>query len=189
MDRPPPDLVMERSAEEIHEPEFAGYAPLVSFEAFLAERRVYGWVRLTADRLTDLVAAHESVRLVNVMIELLQERRTVTAEDTTLRRSELVAVVASGPRGEPSRRLATVTHRVLVQSGPYVIGGDLHAPPGVDPRDRVRDGGPMVPLTEAWLEHGWGGEVRRERIETIIVNRELVDRLELVDAPEQPTES
>jgi hypothetical protein len=183
MEQPTVDLVMERSSEEIHEPEFAAYAPLVSFEAFLAERRVYGWVRLTADRLTDLVATHDSVRLVNVLIELLADRRTVTAEEATLRRSELVAVVASGPRGEPSRRLATVTHRVLVQSGPYVIGGDLHAPPDVDPLDRVRDGGPMVPLTDAWLEHGWGGEVRRERLETIIVNRELVTRLELIGDP------
>lgn len=183
MDRPLVDLVVERSSEDIHEPEFAAYAPLVSFEAFLPERRLYGWVRLDADRLTDLLEVHDSLRLVNVLIELLDERRTVTAEEATLRRSELVAVVASGPRGEPSRRLVTRTHRVLVQSGPYVIGGDLHSPPDVDPLVRLRDGGRMVPLTDAWLEHGWGGEVRRERLETIIVNRELVDRLELVGGP------
>jgi hypothetical protein len=35
-------LVLERSSGEIHEPEFVSYLPLVSFEAFVPEHRVFG---------------------------------------------------------------------------------------------------------------------------------------------------
>ena len=40
------NLVLEPRAEDIHEPEFSAYAPLVRFEAFLAAQRLFGWVRL-----------------------------------------------------------------------------------------------------------------------------------------------
>jgi hypothetical protein len=173
-------LVLERVAEEIHEPEFVAYAPLVSFEAFLPAQRVFGWVRLDADRLTDLLNAHETLRLENVLVEDLAAGRTVSADEAVVRRSEIVAVRASGPRGDASRRLPTRTHPIIVEAGPYRIGGRIHAAPGLDPERRLHDAGLMVPLTDAWLEYRSGGELRCDWIETVIVNRELATRIEIL---------
>jgi len=177
-------LVLERVAEEIHEPEFVAYAPLVSFEAFLPAQRVFGWIRLDADRLTDLLNAHETLRLENVLVEDLGIGRTVSADEAIVRRSEIIAVRASGPRGDATRRLPTRTHPAIVESGPYRIGGRVHAAPGIDPEQRLREAGPMVPLTDAWLEYRSGDELRCDWIETVIVNRELATRLEVLAEPD-----
>ena len=173
-------LVLERQAEDIHEPDFAAYTPLVGFEAFVYAQRVFGWVRLEADRLTDLLNAHDLIHLENVHVEDLRDGTTVSADETFLPRSELIAVVASGPRGDPTRRRATHPHAVDIESGEYHISGCVHSPPGVDPGVRLRNGGPMIPLTGARLEYRSGSETRRSALETIIVNRELATRIEVV---------
>lgn len=173
-------LVLERASEDVHEPDFVADLPLVSFDAFVAGHRVFGWVRLDADRLTDLLNDHEELLLLNVMVEHLADGSTVSADQAIVHRVDLVAVRASGPRGEASRRADTRAHPVLVESGPYLIGGHVHAAPGVGPARRIRGSDPMIPLTEAWIEYRCGDEVRRRRLGTIIVNRDLATRIDPV---------
>jgi hypothetical protein len=173
-------LVLERASEDVHEPEFVADLPLVSFDAFVAGHRVFGWVRLDADRLTDLLNDHEELVLVNVMVEHLADGATVSADEAVVRRADLIAVRASGPRGEASRREDTRLHPVIVESGPYRIGGHVHAAPGVGPARRIRGREPMIPLTEAWIEYRSGDELRRRRVGTIIVNRDLAARIDPV---------
>ena len=173
-------LVLERVSEEVHEPEFVATLPLVGFEAFVTGSRVFGWVRLDADRLTDMLNAHEELQLANVLVEHLGGGATVTADEAIVRRTELVAVRAGAPRGDTARREPTLTHPVVVESGPYLIGGYLHAAPGVDPMVRVLGGPPMVPLTHAWIAYTPGTDDLRDRIGTIIVNRERATRIERV---------
>jgi len=177
------NLVLERHAEDIHEPEFAAYSPLVGFEAFLTTQRVFGWVRLDADRLTDLLNANDLVHLQNVHVEDLRDGSTVAADETLLPRSELVAVVASGPRGDPGQRALTQRHAVAVEAGVYRIGGCVHVASGVDPEARWQSGGPMVPLTGAWLEYRSGDRYCRDIFDTVIVNRRLATRVEMADGP------
>ncbi len=176
-------LVLERRAEDIHEPEFAAYSPLVGFEAFLSAQRVFGWVRLDADRLTDLLNAHELLHLENVNVEDLRDGSTVAANETLLPRSEIIAVIASGPRGDPGRRAVTQRHAVAVELGIYHIGGCVHATAGVDPEARWRSGGPMVPLTEAWIEYRSGDRYCRDILDAVIVNRRLATQVELATRP------
>ena len=176
-------LVLERQAEEIHEPEFAAYAPLVSFEAFLRAERVFGWVRLDADRLTDLLNSNDLVHLANVFVEDHRAGGTVSSDATLIPRSEIVAVIARGPRGDPAQRRVTQPHAVVVESGIYRIGGFIHTPVGAQPADRCLNGSPMVPLTGAWIEYQSGDQHRHERSETVIVNRELVTSMELDSEP------
>jgi hypothetical protein len=176
-------LVLERQAEDIHEPEFAGYTPLVGFEAFLPAQRVFGWVRLDAERLTDLLNAHDLIHLENVHVENLGDGTTVSADETLLPRSELIAVIASGPRGDPARRRTTRPYAVVIEAGIYRVSGCLHAPSGVDPEVRLHSGGPMVPLTGAWLEYRVGHQDRRHALETVIINRRLATRIEMAPGP------
>jgi hypothetical protein len=173
-------LVLERVAEEVCEPELAAAQPLIGFDAFAAGQRIFGWVHLDADRLTDMLNAHTELRLVNVLVEDLEGRATVAADEAVVRRDELVAVRASGPRGDPARREDTLGHPILVEAGPYLVGGYLQAPAGSDPLARVRAGEPMIPLTDAWIASRSDAGIARRRLGTVIVNRHRVDRFRLV---------
>ena len=177
-------LVLERVPEEVHEPELAAEQPLLGFDAFAAGHRVYGWVRLDADRLTDMLNKHNVLELTNVLVEDLADGTTVAADEAIVHRDDLVAVRASGPRGSAARREDTVAFPTLVEAGPYRIGGHLHSRPGSDPLARVRNGEPMIPLTEAWIAHRSGGASVHRRVGTIIVNRHLVTRFRSVDEAE-----
>jgi len=173
-------LVLERVPEEVHEPELVATQPLICFDAFAAGHRVFGWVHLDADRLTDMLNDHAELHLGNVLVEDLASGLTVTADEAIVHRDELVAVRASGPRGNAARREDTASNPTLVEAGPYLIGGHLHAPAGMDPLARVRGREPMIPLTEAWIAYRSGDATTRRRVGTIIVNRHLADRFQLV---------
>ncbi len=173
-------LVLERAPEEVFEPGLIATHPLLSFDAFASGHRVFGWVRLDADRLTDMLNSHAELHLSNVLIEGLDDGDTTMVDEVVVRRTELIAVRASGPRGAAARRTDTVAHPALVESWPYLIGGHLHAAPGVAPRDRARGSEPMIPLTEAWIAYRAGGAAWRRRVGTVIVNRDLATRIEPV---------
>jgi hypothetical protein len=177
-------FVLQRTSEEVHEPDSVPEAPLVRFAAFAPRHRVFGWLRLQADRLTDLLNAHDELLLSDVEIESLEDGRVQTADQVLIDLRELIAVQASGPRGDEARRLRTRTHPIALQSGSYMIGGHLHATPGADPIASVRSRPRMVPLTDAWIEYWSGGKPTRHGIGTIIVNRDLVEWLRLVTVDE-----
>jgi len=173
-------FVLQRTSEEVFEPDSVADVPLVRFAAYSQHHRVFGWVRLRADRLTDLLNDHAELLLSGVEIESLEDGATRSADEVLVRCSELVAVHASGPRGDESLRHRTRTHPIAVQAGNFLIGGHLHAAPGTDPLASVRDRPPMVPLTDAWIEY-WSGDVRKKHaIGTIIVNRNLADAISSV---------
>ena len=112
--------------------------------------------------------------------------RVARADETLIPRSELIAVIARGPRGDPTRRLETHAHAVVIDAGVYRFGGLVHAPAGVDAEQRLRDGGPMVPLTEAWLQYRAGERCRHDSGKTVIVNCGAATRIVLVNEPAPP---
>ncbi len=168
-------FILQRSPEEVFEPDAVCEAPLVRFVAYGREHRLFGWVHLRAERLTDLINTHRELELCDAEIESLEDGRTRGIDRVLIDVDELVAVHASGPRGDVSLRHRTRTHPVAMQSGSYLIGGHLHAPPGADPVRSFRERPGMVPLTDAWIEYWSGGQRTKHAIGTIIVNREAVE--------------
>ena len=65
------DIELSRTGEEVFEPDAVAEFPLVRFVAYLDDRHVFGWVRLTADRLTDLLNAHDEICLAEAQVERL----------------------------------------------------------------------------------------------------------------------
>ncbi len=177
-------LVLERTPEALMEPEFVAEVPLVSFGAFASDYRAFGWVRLLADRLTDLVNDHANLRLMNAGIENLVDGRTTIVDEIMVHRDQLIAVQAGGPRGDASLRQRTRTYPLAIQSGSYLIEGFLHATPGLDPLASVRQRPPMIPLTSACVEYWADGHRLRQWVGTIIFNRELADWIEPVAVEE-----
>ncbi len=172
--------MLERLPDAPHEPDSVADARLVGFDAFLADRRIYGWIRLSEDRLTDLLNEHDELRLVNVQLERLSDGRLEWHEHLVLARDDLLAVRASGPRGDAARRHRTQRHPVAVQSGPFLIGGYLHACPGVHALDEIAQRPPITPLSVAWLEYWRDGRRRAQWGGTILFNRMLTDAVEVV---------
>jgi hypothetical protein len=184
---PPPGrlhLDLQPTSEEVFEPDSVSDAPIIRFVAYGERHRVFGWMQLRADRLTDMLNAHESLHLTDVRIERLDDATTPSMEEIIIGRRELVAVQATGPRGDSSRRHQTLPHPIAVESGDYVIAGHLHAEPGIDPMTSIAGRSAMVPLTDAWIEYWSGGECRHQSTGTIIVNRERADRIRVVTEAE-----
>ena len=174
----PPSVTLERRPELLSEPDFVAEAPLERFAAFLDERRAYGWVRLETARLTDLLNAHPSITLRNAEVEHLADGRTEPVDALQLSRHLLLAVQATGRVGDPALRRRTRLHPVAVQLGSYLLAGFLHAAPGVTALEELASRPPMVPLTDAWLEHWVSGRPNRQWVGTMIFNRHLADRIE-----------
>ena len=174
----PPDrlhFILQRTPEDVFEPDYASDVPLVQFVAFGRDHRMFGWVHLIADRLTDLLNTHGELLLTHVEIECLEDGATRAVEEVLIRCSELIAVHASGPRRGRAAPPRTRSHPIALQSGKYLIGGYLHAPPGCDPIANLGERPLMVPLTDAWIEYWSGTDRKTQSIGTIIVNRERVD--------------
>jgi hypothetical protein len=177
-------LVLQRTSEDVNEPDYASDAPLVQFIAFEPHQRLFGWVRLRADRLTDLLNTHDEILLTDLEIEGLEDGARQSVDEVLVRCSDVIAVQAGAPRGEEARRLPTRTHPVAMQAGSYLIGGYLHAPPGQDPIASVADRPPMIPLTDAWIE-SWSGSRRTTQSSgTIIVNRAKAEWIQVVTEEE-----
>ena len=165
--------------------------PLVEFVAYAEDCILYGRVRLAADRLTDMLNAHDEFDLVDVMVERLDGQGAVEVKEVIVRRDELLLVHATGPRGSQARRTRTREHRLAIRIGPYEVRGDLHAFPGHDPLLTIRRRRPMVPITDAWIEYVAGGERRRRRVGALVVNRDEIDTVALaidewVELPDLP---
>jgi hypothetical protein len=168
-------LVLQPTFEEVYEPDFLWDTPLIRFVAYAREHRVFGWVRLEADRLTDLLNGCEELHLEDVEIASHGDGTTRTADEYVINRRELVAVHASGPAGDETLRLPTRLYPIALQAGDYLIGGHLHVVTQEEPMASLQQRPAMIPLTQAWIEH-WSGDERRHRSTgTIIVNRDLAD--------------
>jgi hypothetical protein len=150
-----------------------------------------GRLRISTDRLTDMLNEHEEYQLVDVLIERLDDGRAVEIREVHVTRDELLLVHATGPRGNQDRRRRTRPHPVAMQLGPYHVRGYAHTLPGTDPVAAIRRRQPMVPLTEAWVEYVSGGVMQRHRFGTVLVNREQMDWIapvldEQVELPDLP---
>lgn len=175
-------------------PEGAPIAADVEFAAYAEDCRIFGFWRHSAERLSDALNAHEEYQLYDVLVAALNDGHTSDARELFVRRDELLAVRATGPRGNLARRTRTRPSPVTLQTGPYTIHGYLHGPPGADAVRQISRRRPMVPLTEAWIEYLTAGELHRARVGPIMVNHETLDWIRLsrdeeVQVPGLPVES
>lgn len=189
---PEPSVVSDEEHEEIEPVPALGRE--VEFAAYAEDCRVFGFMRLTADRMTDALNDAAEYALTDVMIVRLGDATATQMTDLTVRREEVLAVRAAGPRGDPARRSRRRPFPITLKTGPYVIHGYVHGLPGADPIQQIRRRKVMVPLTEAWIEYQSGGQSHRARVGSIVVNHELWDwvrlsRDEEIRLPDLPAET
>ena len=147
----------------------------VDFLGFAEDCTIAAQVTMFGDRLTDFLNGQERFRLHKVTFESLDDGHLVPVDSVSIERIDLLAVVATGPRGSVDQRIDLTTRRMELQVGPYRILGVLHLPVGMDPEDRVRKRESMVPLTNATIVYGQAGAMVARDVGTVIVNRALVE--------------
>ncbi len=185
-------LVFRRGSEE---PADVGSAvddtpeiPMVLFLAYAEDCVLSGFVALDTDRLSDLLNESEEILLVDIQADDLADGSRREIAELLVARDELLLISAAGPRGSLARRIRTRQHLVTLTIGPYSVRGYLHCPPGAAPIASFRRRKAMVPLTEATVEYSLGGVQYSQAVESIIVNRHLVDDIEalVVEIPDLP---
>lgn len=149
----------------------------IEFTGFSGDCIVFGRLALTADRLTDELNASDSFRLEAVTLEDLGDGHLLDLQELVVDQADLFAALATGPRGNESRRIRTRTIRMQLSLGPYVVLGNLHTHPGADPIVSVMRRSPMIPLTNATIAFARDGFVIARDAEALLVNRNLADQI------------
>jgi hypothetical protein len=151
----------------------------VDFVAYGEDCILSGRAVLDADRLTDMLNAHEEYLVSGLTVERFDDETPFELDDEiAVPRDEIVLVHATGPRGDAARRHRTMPQHLAVKMGPYEVRGFFHSLPGADPVEAIRRRKTMVPLTNARIEYTMHGERRAVTVDTVIVNREQIDWVE-----------
>jgi hypothetical protein len=168
-----------RAADAMPPASEAPPAPVVQLTLYAADSVAFGCLALTSDRLTDLMNEHAEYEFHDLNLESLDGTRKVSVPTFAVAREELYAVAVAGPRGNPGRRVRTRPTPVEMHLGPYDVSGSLHVTPGADPIAAFHRRRAMIPLTDAMIEFASPDGRRRERFETVLVNRDLTEWIAL----------
>ncbi|MGD0861268.1 MAG: hypothetical protein ABSA21_00715 [Candidatus Limnocylindrales bacterium] len=152
----------------------------IDFIGFSGDCRVEGRVNLDDARLADLLNRRKTITVHDVKLVSTADGHTQEFDNLEISRDELDIVVASGPRGDPQRRLATKPNGVTVKLGPYYAKGFMHAPPTANPTRSLDRKPVMVAITDAVLEYEFCSEPVSQWFRTLLVNRELAISLRMV---------
>jgi hypothetical protein len=149
----------------------------IAFTAFAEDSVIRGELVLDDERLSDFIPQEGPFEIERVTLEALDNGRTVSVAATTIARSDLIAITASGPRGNKARRVRTRPHPARAQAGPYEVVGYLHGPPSAHPFSGVLRR-PMLPVTSAIIRYRIGGQWVEQEHDALLVNPERIDWLE-----------
>lgn len=155
----------------------------IDFVGFADDCRVEGKVELDDARLADLLNSRSSIVVHGVTVVSTIDGHRQEFEQLEIERDELDIVVASGPRGDPKRRLATKPNGVSMKLGPYCAEGFMHAPPTANPVRGISHRPAMVAITDAVLEYEFCNEPVSEWFRTLLVNRQMARSLRTVASP------
>lgn len=147
----------------------------IEFNGFAPDCTIVGKMTMFGDRLSDFLNGQERFLVHHLEFESLADGHVIPLDSISLERSDLLAVVATGPRGSVKQRVALQTNRLQVSIGPYMILGRIHAKAGVDAVGSVLHRAPMIPLTDATIAYEVAGSIVARDVHTIIVNRLMID--------------
>src|SRR5258708_6988809 len=117
----------------------------IEFVGFAADCTISGKMTMFGDRLTDFLNGQERYLVHHVECESLEDGHQAAIDSVSVERDDLLAVVATGPRGSEKQRVSLQTNRLHISAGPYLIPGRLHTKPRTDPVTAPLKPAPMIP--------------------------------------------
>ena len=149
---------------------------MVELAAYAADCRVSGNVEVGDGRVSDLLNENPAIVFHDAQLQALADGHGVALPELEVGRDELCAVVASGSRGDPRRRVHTRRIHVEAAVGPYVVRGFAHSSATFDPFVPGLRRIPWVPVTNATVRYEAAGRPVIEAVETLMLNRPLATR-------------
>jgi hypothetical protein len=149
--------------------------------AWAGDCRVRGEVELAEGRLSDRVNELDLLTFFDATVSALDDDREVRLDEVEVERRELHVIEVTGRRGDPARRQRTVRDLVKLELGPFVVIGELHRSPVAHPMAALAGLARFVPVTDA--EVLVEGRPEPQRLDVVLVNRELIARHEPLDRP------
>jgi hypothetical protein len=159
----------------------------IEFVGFTADHRVTGQIPLADDRLSDMLNSVARVVVRGAQTTEIDTGR-VEAGEVIVPCGEFLVVAGTGRRGLESQRRRTLTRRVRMGLGRYVVSGLLHVLPsaheaslGGRPDELLVGRDLLVPLTEATINYDHAGAATGETWQTLLVNRARAAWIEAED--------
>lgn len=140
---------------------------------------VRGDVSIGEGRLSDHVNQSDLLTFFGATLEALDDGHSVTVDELDVERHELHIIEVEGHRGDPTRRLRTITERVWMQVGPFEVTGNLHRSPSAQPMASLARWVRFVPMTEVEFRFA-GGDTAPTHREVVLVNRDRITRTEIM---------
>lgn len=149
--------------------------------AFADEAMLRGAISLQHARLADLLEEGGPLDLAHAASERHADGAISRLGTATLPQEALSAVIATGPLGNPGRRIDTRAHAARIRLVGYEVLGRLHVPPGLHPEEWV-NGRRWIAVTDAVLRYTSRGTRRAQLHATVLVHRERITELVPVEA-------
>jgi hypothetical protein len=149
----------------------------IEFSAYADDYTVRGNVELEGERLAALLEAAHDFDVTGLTLRALDDGREHDLAAAQIRREELCAVSATGPRGRPDRRVRTRAYPMRAVVGPYTIVGYFQALPTADPWTMLQRR-QIVALSPARISFDIAGERVEETHAGLLVMHSKVDSLD-----------
>lgn len=140
--------------------------------AYTTDGVLRGAVELDHQRLADLLAEQGTLQLSQVAVQAHDDGDIRKLGRAEVAQEELPVIVATGPQGDPERRVDMSAIAVTATVGRYRIMGRVHVPRGADLAAVER--ATWVAITGAVIAYDAGGRVQVHLHEVLLVNRAAI---------------
>ncbi|HEY4754047.1 MAG TPA: hypothetical protein VIH37_12230 [Candidatus Limnocylindrales bacterium] len=140
---------------------------------------VRGDVNVAEGRLSDLVNHTELLTFFGATLEALEDGHEVVVDELEVERHELHIIEVEGHRGDPERRLRTVSEPVSMRVGPFAVTGNLHRAPSAPPLSSLAKWVHFLPMTEVEFRLAEQESTPATK-SVVLVNRERITRAHAV---------
>ncbi len=150
---------------------------LAPIELYTADARIVGWIAPHGQRVTDLLATRDELRLWRPSPGPLDETELPGDDDSppggengeweSLPTARVVLAMPPEWRASRQLRLHKRLRRAALVAGPFSVTGNVHLQPGVDVGPHLLRSASFMPLTDAYLLHT--GEPPFEHVVSVVI--------------------
>ena len=148
---------------------------LAPIEIYTADSRIVGWIAPNGQRVTDLLAESDELRLWQPSPGPLDETGVPAVkpmggeggEWQSLSTAQVILAMPPEWRASRQLRLHRRLRRAAIVAGPFSITGNVHLPPGSEIGPHLVRGQSFLPLTDAYILHN--GEPPFEHVVSVVL--------------------
>jgi len=150
---------------------------LAPIELYTADARIVGWIAPHGQRVTDLLASKDELRLwrpspgpldeMTPPTDADPERAEENGEWESLATARVILAMPPEWRASRQLRLHKRLRRAALSAGPFSVTGNIHLQPGVEVGPHLLRSAGFIPLTDAYLLHN--GEPPFEHVVSVVI--------------------